>query len=354
MNTLVVDESEVVTSGVYGAKPTTLHNELWLKNYRATDVVPPVLPSVYSVTMGIRKGLNMLANNVLGCCVVACAEHGRMFKALVSYENNTMTFEKGFRPPHPPYTETLYYTCGIASGEPAPHPDNGLDPGFFYKWFFGQGLCDAYGQVSGPGSLGGGGDLDLVALKTAILEYHGLACAFVIPRPFESQFNVTPFSYTPGTQMTNEGHAMYVTGWDDTKQLFEVCTWGVIWYCTYEFMSACLESAFAFVSQEDAVRLGINFSALIAAITAIPGSQVDDTPSTDAPQRRKTDVIVTTPDHGLGAFLDDEAKRLVERIPGIENLVKHEIEKSLQIAVPVILSKEFETLAKSLLVGLVV
>ena len=280
MNTYVINENQEVVAGKFGALPTTKDETTKLKQFGLTS--PTSLPSSFSVTQGVTKGLNMLGNDRYGNCVPCAWQHARMFKALVSFQNNVMTFEKGFRPPHAPYCETLYFSFGISQGEPAPHPDKGCDPAAWAAWYYKQGLCDAFGQPNWSQSFElNAPNANVQAIKEAIVQFGGVVGAFQLPVKFESEFNVTPFSYEPGDQWSNEGHAMFITGYDDATQLFEVCTWGVIWHATYDFVRYCMDSCFVFVSQEDAARLGINFTALVQACEALAGSQGIVEPSSE-------------------------------------------------------------------------
>jgi hypothetical protein len=275
MNTYTIDETQPTVAGKTGAKVVTKDETTRLARFIAPNssaaLTPP--PPSFSVTKGVTKGLNMLGNDEYGDCVVAATEHARMFKALVSFANGVMTFLEGFRPPHAPYCETLYWAFGISQGEPGPHPDNGCDPASWFAWFFKQRLCDAFGQPNWEVNVDNVWQADLTVIKNSIVTFGGVMGSFALPVAFQGQFNVVPFSYEPGQPMANDGHEMFITGYDDATQLFEVCTWGVIWHATYDFVRYLLTSCFVFVSKEDAQRLGVNFDGLVEACEALAGAQ---------------------------------------------------------------------------------
>ena len=335
MNTLTIDTTQPVVAGLYGAKPTTQRPEVSLELFRDPLAQPVVLPASFSVTRGVTVGLGMLANDALGDCVVAATEHARMFKALVSFANNVMTFEKGFRPPRASYTKTLYFAFEESQGEPGPRPDFGCDPGAWFVWFYKQGLCDAFGQPNWQAN----GEANLTIIKQAIVEFGGLFGAFNVPANMQGLFGVAPFSYEPGDAMTKDGHAMFVTGYDDATQLFEVCTWGVIWHCTYDFLRYCLEGAFVFVTKEDADNAHVNFTALESACKSLPGGEGN--PTGVAPVAGGG--IFHHIEHDVKSFVSEkhfediaaQGKKIVDMALNREavNLVLHEIVVLLKIAI---------------------
>jgi hypothetical protein len=337
----MIDESQVVVAGKTGALTPSVDHTTKLSNYGAA-LDTTTLPPFFSVTKGVTKGLNMLGNDVWGNCVPCAWQHARMFKALVSFSNNVMTFEKGFRPPHAPYTETLYWQFQISQGAKGPRPNNGCDPVAWATWFFKQGLCDAFGQPNWSTTFElNAPNADVDEVKAAIYEFGGVCASFTLPQKFQSQFNVTPFSYELGDAWSNDGHEMFITGWNDATQLFEVCTWGVIWHATYDFIRFCMTSCIVFVSQEDSARLGINFSALVQACEALADSQGIVEPSSET--STSTSGFFNDLQQDVDSFVSEkhfddivkQGKKIVDMALNREavNVVLHEIVVLLKIAI---------------------
>ena len=287
-------------SGKFGAKPTAIKPEIYLDKFR-TAVTPH--PAMWDGTGGLRN-IDMLGNDVYGDCVVAATEHGRMFKALVS--NNPPKWVAGFRPPHTPYTESLYFSFGKSQGEPGPRPDQGCDPGAWMHWYWNKQLDKAYAQVdvSDPST-------KLENLKQAAFEFGGVLTCVQLTSTCETLFEQhqpwgTDGDLTPDPSM---GHGIYLDAYTPDDVSF--ATWGYAdQLATNAWVEACVTSAFVFLDREDAIRLGVNFDALLTVLQGMESPVGEDYP--------------VYPARGVLGGIENDVRQVIQ---GAEQWTEHEAKR---------------------------
>ena len=281
--TIVQDTRDMVTperrAGQRGAKHFTHEPTVAIEQYRTLAPTAVVVPETWDQTGGLTHQIGMLGNDGEGDCVVAAFEHGRMFKALVSFVGGIITWAKGFRPAHAAYTLLVYWTYGRWAGEPGLRPDNGANPLEYAKFAFAHNLTDAFGLVdlSDPST-------KIANLKQAAVEFGGLLVCVDLTDDAMGLFNSGQTWNVANGQQPNpqEGHGIWLDKFDSSTGLMYFATWGFAdQSATEAWVAACVTSAIAFISKEQAAAAGVDGAALIAACQALIDGQGSPVPMTN-------------------------------------------------------------------------
>ncbi len=88
-------------------------------------------PTSYDLIYNVQEW-GMLGNNRFGDCYESAFEHLRMSKAMSGRSPvHKALYRAGFRPPHTPYTEEIYWEYGHSIGETGAQPDKGTSASTF-------------------------------------------------------------------------------------------------------------------------------------------------------------------------------------------------------------------------------
>lgn len=250
-------------AGKKGAKHFEHQPTIVIDQYRT--VAPPIVPDDWDQTGNLTHQIGMLGNDEEGDCVEAAFEHGRMFKALLSFIGGVITWAKGFKPAHAAYTLFVYWTYGRWAGEPGLRPDNGSDPLEFAKFAFAHKLTEAFGLVdlSDPAT-------KIANLKRAAVEFGGLLVCVDLTDDAEQLFNNNQTWNVADGQQPNpeEGHGIWLDKFIPGIMYF--ATWSFAdQSATEAWVLACATSAIAFITKEQAALAGVDAEALIAACQAL-------------------------------------------------------------------------------------
>jgi hypothetical protein len=262
-----------LTPGKYGAIHPQYHKEVDLANFAA--LLEP--PTSWDQTQGLTNQIGWLGNMYKGDCVEAAEQHGRIFKALISFVNKVITYEPGFRAPHKEFTLADYYGYEAWAGIPGFQPDQGTEPYAYAKYLYEHG-----DQALAYASVGQAPYTDLTALKAAAVQFRGALLTIGCPPDMQNQFfKGQVLSVSPTNQPNwNEGHGIWLCGFDDATQRAKIATWGTVVWCTYEFLLTCLSGALVFITKEDADAAGVNLAALETAIQQLPNPSPAAAPTT--------------------------------------------------------------------------
>jgi hypothetical protein len=224
--------------------------------------------------------------------------------------------------------------------------DVGVDLGDWLLWLFGKGLIKGFVKLQLS-------EMD-AALSLGLVVVVGVN---LNPQAYAQVQNGQPWDVSPGDEPDpQDGHAIDYIKAESATGSRTWASWGQQVESTYAWYQACPQQAFGVITDPDFLeKNGFPVATLVADLTALRGT-VDPLGGTSAAPRSSEGFThsVENAVHDVASFVDEDLKHLLEKFPGLEQLIKREIEKSLAIAVPVILSKEFETLAKQLLIGLVI
>jgi len=268
-------------AGKKGAKHFEHAPTVVIEQYRTVSPTTIVVPETWDQTGGLTHQIGMLGNDGEGDCVVAAFEHGRMFKALVSFVGGIITWAHEFRPAHAAYTLLIYWAYGRWVGEPGLRPDNGANPLEYAKFAFAHNLTDAFGLVdlSDPST-------KIANLKQAAVEFGGLLVCVNLTDDAMGLFNSGQTWNVANGQQPNpqEGHGIWLDKFDSSTGLMYFATWGFAdQSATEAWVLACVTSAIAFISKEQAAAAGVDVAALIAACQALTDGQGIAPAASEAP-----------------------------------------------------------------------
>lgn len=247
-------------SGHRGLRGASHAPHLLLPQFRTAAAAPP--PSG-DVTKGLTDW-GMLCNGPtpantatyptgLGDCGAAAFEHGRMAKALVSVRTMSgikhVLYEGDFIRPTPARTRFLYFSYGVAQGEPGPEPNEGVTNATWLRFLYDQGIVEWYGELDPS---------DRTELHQAMLGCCGVLCGVSLTQTAEQDFtDGRPWRLGEG----QPDHDVLMVRY--TPSDFTVVTWGGLQVATGD-----ISEAWAFGTREDAERAGYTFGAIKAAIDA--------------------------------------------------------------------------------------
>lgn len=234
----------------------------------------PIQPAKGDVTGGITA-FGMDHNDQYGCCGPAATDHINMCKTLAGalasgYDAaNAITAAaavSGQLLPGAPGVLPAYFAYGIAQGEPGPDPDEGVDNDSWLAYCFKQGWIDWYCQLD---------PTNANEIRWGVNEAKGVLLGVELNDQAEQQFeNDQPWNVGPGDEPDpNEGHDIAVVKYGQPG--LEVVTWGALQHTTIRWDEAEEQvwDAWIFGTTTDAERLGINYSALLATITELGGTE---------------------------------------------------------------------------------
>jgi hypothetical protein len=180
-------------------------------------------------------------------------------------------------------TLTVYYLYQAAQagvewkpGTPIPAGlDVGCDLGDLLLWLFrnnaelkAQGLAGVEGFVA----------LDLSEVDAALSEFNTVIAGWILPTDIDA-FEV---AFDNGAEATisasdppnpNEGHCMGICFVKNVGDVNKLRTWGGLILVSPEFREGCLQQAFLVLTEQEAEAKNFPFSAAVAALTALGGTE---------------------------------------------------------------------------------
>jgi hypothetical protein len=293
---------------MHGALTPVPHPEIEISKF----VTLAQASAAWDQSGGLTTQIGWLGNMYKSDCVEAAEQHGRIFKALVSFVNNVVTFEPGFRQPHKAFTLEEYYDYEAWAGIPGFEPDQGTEPFAYAQWLYKQGQIDAYGMVGvAPYTVE-----SFATIKSAAETFRGLLLTIGCPPQMSTQFfNNEVLTVAPDNQPNwDDGHGIWLCGFNDETQRAKIATWGTVCECTYEFLITCMTGALVFLTKEDAAAKAVNLPALEAALMALP--EPSNTPSVDAP------AVIVVPDDELHKLLSKIREEVDKTPEGVKFFIK--------------------------------
>lgn len=282
-------------AGLRGKLPARHVPELELSRFRTLSPPPPSADVSNGVT-----AWGMLGNDTYGDCGVAAFEHYRMAKA--------GALNGGFVIPSDAETESLYFTYGLAQGEPGPQPDQGVQNATFLKWLFDEGHISGYAQVD---------HTNADEVHAAMIDFNGVLVGVNLTDDAQQLFGQgLPWTIAQGeTADPNMGHDILLVKYDQSGDTF--VTWGAEQASTIGWDGACVDEAWVIISTEDAARSGIDLAALQAEIKALGGTETPPAP-VDPPQPLPPDPGATFSSlmNRLKAEIAAEIEKVIEDVIG--------------------------------------
>jgi hypothetical protein len=318
---LNADQFPPRTAGLRGARESH-EPRLLLSNFlhEGTELA---IPNDWDGTHGITDW-GMDFNDTKSDCGAAAVDHGFMAKNGDKALYDTLG--------KPKYDGTLptYYAYGISQGEPGPEPDEGVENASWLAFLYKEGIIDGYGEVP------------LNQLRQYAMAFGGLLMACTLSDNAEAEFEAhTAWGQSDDVPDQNEGHDIYYVLFSSDGTA-KVITWGALQEVTEDFITRFVTDAWAFLTEEDAKRVGVNWRALqemLSEVHGVPGT-VEPMPEPEpSPEPKPVPSIPAIPSN---AFIEkveemarEEAAKVTEVIEDLER--KFEAEKAR-------LLKEVETI----------
>ena len=220
-----------------------------------------------------------------GDCGPAMTEHARMAKAAIDG-----TLPPSFRPPHTPYTQTLYIDYQHAMGETGSCPDNGVDNLSWFTWMYQQTKTQpgidvlAFAEVDLTNLPAGWTEADVI--HRAMIDFHGVCVGVLLPNEAEGQFmRAEPWSVSPTDEPNpNVAHDVFLAAYGAPpkglnqagiaySQVDRAADWFVTWGdwqgATVAWDSAAITDAWVILTEEDANRAGYDYAQAITEIESM-------------------------------------------------------------------------------------
>ena len=251
------------TPGLVGPHRESHDERLLLSNFRRYSLAAS-LP--WDGSHGITDW-GMDGNDQYGDCGPAATDHGNAAKL------DTTSVVGTLGQPVYPTTLDTYFAYGIAQGEPPPHPDQGVDNSSWFGFLYQKGVLGK----------GGYGEVPLSELDHYAIDFNGVVLGVQLSDNAQQQFQQGIAWGQPGDSPDpNLGHDILLIGLD-VGGGGTVVTWGALQKVTAAFLQNFVTDAWAFLDEDDANRVGINWAALQEALTEIHGTVTPPAPA-PAPQ----------------------------------------------------------------------
>jgi hypothetical protein len=222
----------------FGKKPAKrLRKSLCLSNYLSMSAVS--YPAVRAYERPIAYG--MLANDTLGCCVIAGHYHLRMNWHAVATAGSPLVVTD---------QEVISDYSAITGYDPSsPSTDQGTDMPTALAWY-----KDDYCTL----------DIQNVEqVKAGMFLFGGAIIGFNVPQSMVDQLNagVDPdWSYSPNDKPSGEGHCVVPLGYG--RDGVALISWGKIYHTSWDFFLAWTDEAYCIVSPEWIKASGVSPSGL--------------------------------------------------------------------------------------------
>ena len=230
------------------------------------------LPNAWDGSNGITDW-GMDGNDQWGDCGAAATDHGNMAKASNADLFNTLG--------KPTYDGTLptYWAYGLSQGEtgtppaPADEPDQGVDNATWLGFLYEKGIIDGYGEVP------------LNQLHQYAVDFNGLLLGVTLSDNAQQEFQAgTPWGSPGDVPDPSLGHDVWFIKYNADGSA-SVITWGAEQPVTTDFINRFVTDAWAILDEDDANRVGVDWSLLQGVLNAIHGtvSPVDPQPPVTPP-----------------------------------------------------------------------
>lgn len=226
--------------------------------------------SNYDLTYGVHNWM-MLGNNAFGDCYIAAFEHLRMSKAMSGRSPlHKALYRAGFRPPHTPYTEEIYWEYGHAQGEAGAQPDQGTSPSAFATFALSHKLALGAGAVNiTPSNPNWQSDM-----RQAMVDFGGGVFTVNLSKGIWSQlYSKHALDYDPAVKPPFIGaHAVTHLGFTPDRDVY--VTWGTRKDGTLNWTEYSRIEYWVFVTPEDLLNPNIDAKAMLAKIATLENGAV--------------------------------------------------------------------------------
>jgi hypothetical protein len=179
----------------------------------------PMPPSAIDRASRLHN-IGMMANDRYGCCTIAAAGH--MVQSWTTYA------ERGQQ--NIPDSEIISAYLTISPQDNGAYMLDALN--HWRKTGVGTDKIEAFVEVA---------PADLNQAKLAIQYFGGVYIGMALPD--ENLYG--PWTTPTGPGNPYNGHAVNLIGYDDSRQMFKVCTWGEIWDMSYAWYQKYADECYA-------------------------------------------------------------------------------------------------------------
>ena len=253
--------------------------DLKLSHYKATNLLTlPNPPTTFGHYSSISNW-GMLANDNVGDCVFAGADH----------ETILWTAEGTGTPAMFTDSNTLSDYSAVTGYNPNdPNSDNGTEVRTVLQYRQKTGMIDSLGRRHKIGAYLALDNTNVNELKEAVYLFGAVGIGINFPDSAMSQFDAgKPWSVVKNSSIGG-GHYVPIVGYD--SNYIYCVTWGKIQPMTYSFFTTYCEEAWAILSTEFLNGKGVspegfNLSQLQADLTAITGTPIPTPTPTPNPNQ---------------------------------------------------------------------
>lgn len=226
------------------------HDRRNLQFSRYLPLTLPMPPPSVDRASRLPKNIGMMANDQYGDCTMAAAGH--MVQSWTTYaERGTQTI---------PDADIVSAYLTISPNDQGAYMLDALN--HWYKTGVGPDRIEGFVEVA---------PADLTQAKLAIQYFGALYIGMGLP----DVNTFGPWTTPTGPMNPYNGHAVCLIGYDDSSQMFKVCTWGEVWDMSYEWYRKYVDEAYAALNDISLIQSsgltpsGFNWDTLIHDIAHV-------------------------------------------------------------------------------------